>query len=155
MTNNTIIFNSIVAAYTPEEIHELVTSALTPEHIEKAAATMTVEVEGMDPTAALEAVLAADLFHTFQYWKSCGYSVKKGEHAAITCGLWKYTDKPSKAAREAAAALPEGMDKDPEHDPHFYITKSHLFHIGQVQKSDKATGKKEYNEMLAAQRVTA
>ena len=31
-------------------------------------------------------------FHTFQDWKSRGYSVKKGEHALFTADLWKYTD---------------------------------------------------------------
>ena len=29
-----------------------------------------------------------------------GYSVKKGQHAALVCNLWKYTDKPGKAAKE-------------------------------------------------------
>ena len=52
-------------------------------------------------------MLAADTFHTFAEWKRMGYSVKKGQHAALTCQLWKYTDKPGTAAREAAEELAE------------------------------------------------
>ena len=50
----------------------------------------------------ITAMLAADQFHTFAEWKRMGYSVKKGAKSAITCQLWKYTDKPGKAARKAA-----------------------------------------------------
>lgn len=27
--------------------------------------------------------------HTFAYWKSIGYKVRKGEHAAFSCTIWK------------------------------------------------------------------
>lgn len=67
-------------------------------------------------------------------WKRMGYSVKKGQHAALTCQLWKYTDKPRKAARKTAEA--DGKDA-PETDPHFYKTKAHLFHALQVEKSKR------------------
>lgn len=150
MTNNTIIFNEVASVFTPEEIHALVTSAFTPEYIKKASETMSIEADGMDPVAALEAFLAAGLFHTFQYWKACGYSVKKGEHAAITCYLWKYTEKAAKAEIEAKA-LPEECE-DPEHNPRFYKVKAHLFHLGQVKKGGNS-GKKEYAEMLLTQRT--
>ena len=79
-------------------------------------------------------MLAADTFHTFAEWKRMGYSVKKGQHAALVCNLWKYTDKPGKAAKEAAAAA--GQDA-PETDPHFYMAKSHLFNALQVEKSKR------------------
>ena len=72
--------------------------------------------------------------HTFPEWKRMGYSVKKGQHAALVCNLWKYTDKPGKAAREAAEAA--GKDA-PETDPHFYMAKAHLFHALQVEKSKR------------------
>lgn len=38
-------------------------------------------------------MLAAETFHTFAEWKRMGYSVKKGQHAALVCNLWKYTDQ--------------------------------------------------------------
>ena len=79
-------------------------------------------------------MLAADQFHTFAEWKRMGYSVKNGAKSAITCQLWKYTDKPGKAAREAAEAA--GKDA-PETDPHFYMAKAHLFHALQVEKSKR------------------
>ena len=92
--------------------------------------------EGSDetPDAVFHAMLAADTFHTFAEWKRMGYSVKKGQHAALVCNLWKYTDKPGKAAKEAAAAA--GQDA-PETDPHFYMAKSHLFNALQVEKSKR------------------
>lgn len=31
--------------------------------------------------------------HTFQYWKSAGYKVKKGEHAVARIPIWKYSEK--------------------------------------------------------------
>ena len=101
----------------------------------RAAVTITVD-EGSDESAEniFSAMLAADTFHTFAEWKRMGYSVKKGQHAALTCQLWKYTDKPGKAAREAAEA--DGKDA-PETDPHFYMTKAHLFHALQVEKSKR------------------
>ena len=101
----------------------------------RAAVTITVD-EGSEDSAEniFSAMLAADTFHTFAEWKRMGYSVKKGQHAALTCQLWKYTDKPGKAAREAAEAA--GQDT-PETDPHFYMTKAHLFHALQVEKSKR------------------
>ena len=70
--------------------------------------------------------------HTFQEWKARGYSVKKGEKAMLHVDLWKFTNKPPKAAREQAAA--DGRELDD--DPHYYKKLSHLFHVSQVRRSD-------------------
>lgn len=78
-------------------------------------------------------------FHTFQEWKSRGYSVKKGEHAIFTTDLWKYTSKPSKAMMDAAAQA--GKDA-PEEVPHYYKKLSHLFSINQVERIKRKLGKK-------------
>ena len=134
MTNNEIIFETVRNTFTPAQLAELVQATYTAEQIaaRRAAVTITVD-EGSDESAEdiFSAMLAADTFHTFAEWKRMGYSVKKGQHAALTCQLWKYTDKPGKAAREAAEA--DGKDA-PETDPHFYMTKAHLFHALQVEK---------------------
>ena len=109
----------------------------TAEQIAARRAGVKITVaEGSDetPDAVFHAMLAADTFHTFAEWKRMGYSVKKGQHAALVCNLWKYTDKPGKAAKEAAAAA--GQDA-PETDPHFYMAKSHLFNALQVEKSKR------------------
>ena len=105
------------------------------ETARRAGVKITV-AEGSDetPDAVFHAMLAADTFHTFAEWKRMGYSVKKGQHAALVCNLWKYTDKPGKAAKEAAAAA--GQDA-PETDPHFYMAKSRLFNALQVEKSKR------------------
>ena len=121
----------------PSLTAELVAATYTAEQIAARRAGVKITVaEGSDetPDAVFHAMLAADTFHTFAEWKRMGYSVKKGQHAALVCNLWKYTDKPGKAAKEAAAAA--GQDA-PETDPHFYMAKSHLFNALQVEKSKR------------------
>lgn len=135
MTNNEIIFETIRAAFTPAQLADLVKAIYPADKINarRASVKITVAEDSDDtPEDIFNAMLVADTFHTFAEWKRMGYSVKKGEHAALVCNLWKYTDKPGKAAREAAAAA--GQDA-PESDPHFYMAKAHLFSALQVQKS--------------------
>ena len=108
MTNNEIIINQAIA-------HGIYT---------KAEAQAIVAAKGCLP------------IHTFAEWKKAGYSVKRGEHAAITCDLWKYTDRPGKATKaaraEAAKAGQNGPDADAP-DPHYYMAKAHLFTREQVK----------------------
>lgn len=135
MTNNEIIFETVRNTFTPAQLSELVNATHTAEQIAARRAAVTITVDENSTATAEDlfaATLAAETFHTFAEWKRMGYSVKKGQHAAITCQLWKYTDKPGKAAREAAAEA--GKDA-PETDPHFYMTKAHLFHALQVERS--------------------
>ena len=75
-------------------------------------------------------------FHTFQEWKSRGYSVKKGEHAIFTALLWRFTNKPSKATIEAAEAA--GNEEIGE-NPHYYKKLSHLFAANQVEPMKQRT----------------
>lgn len=74
MTNNEIIINQAIA-------HGIYT---------KAEAQAIVAAKGCLP------------IHTFAEWKKAGFSVKRGEHAAIICDLWKYTERPGKAAKTPA-----------------------------------------------------
>lgn len=122
MTNNQIITSTVKAAFSPEQIAQLASAIFTPEQIAKH------QQIGMEPAEIL-----ASSFHTFAEWKRLGYSVKKGEHAALIAHLWKYTDKPSRKKREAAEAAGE----EPEENgvDHFYKAKSHLFSYLQVEKS--------------------
>lgn len=48
------------------------------------------EIETDEGTATIE--LPEDI-HTFQGWKSLGYSVKKGEKSSIKFAIWKHTRK--------------------------------------------------------------
>ena len=135
MTNNEIIFETVKAAFTPAQLAQLVAATYTEEQVlaRRGSVTITVDPESSEnPEDILTALLAAETFHTFAEWKRMGYSVKKGQHAALVCNLWKYTEKPGKAAREAAAEA--GQDA-PETDPHFYMARSHLFSRLQVEKS--------------------
>ena len=134
MTNNEIIFETVRAAFTPAQLADLVKAIYPADKINarRASVKITVAEDSDDtPEDIFNAMLAADTFHTFAEWKRMGYSVKKGQHAALVCNLWKYTDKPGKAAREAAAAAGEDA---PESDPHFYMAKAHLFSALQVEK---------------------
>ena len=80
---------------------------------------------------ALTIAYRGDLpFHTFAEWKSRGYHVKRGEHALFTADLWKYTDKPSKAQREAAV---QNGDDAPASDGHYYLKTSYIFGAHQVE----------------------
>lgn len=75
MTNTQIIYNAALAhGFTADQLNDLLTA-----------------YNGALP------------FHTFAEWGRMGYQVKAGEHALFVADLWKYTDKPSKATREAAA----------------------------------------------------
>ena len=106
MTNNEIIFETVRSSFTPAQLAELVNAIYPAEKISARRASVTITVpEGSDTNAEdyFTAMLAAETFHTFAEWKRMGYSVKKGQHAALVCNLWKYTDKPGKATREAAA----------------------------------------------------
>ena len=137
MTNNEIIFETVRSSFSAAQLSELVSATHPPEQIAARRASVKITVaDGSDetPDGIFFAMLAAETFHTFAEWKCMGYSVKKGQHAALVCNLWKYTDKPGKAAREAAAAAGE---EAPEVDPHFYMAKSHLFHALQVEKSKR------------------
>lgn len=76
--------------------------------------------------------------HTFQEWKRMGFSVKKGEHAALVCTLWKFTNKPGKengTGRQAAAELGEIAAElvEEKADPHYYTAKAALFTAAQVK----------------------
>lgn len=149
MTNEEIILKSVQAHLTPAQRHEIAAVAYTPEQIAHAVEHIP---DGLDELAAAQ-------IHTFGFWKQNGKSVKRGEKALFTCPLWKYTDKPSKAQRDAAEAAGE----EAKAHPHYYPTTSYMFSCLQVESSKPApAGRfksmdeiKAYNKMLAEQRRAA
>lgn len=121
---------------------------------------------GIYTKAEAQAIVAAKgclPIHTFAEWKKAGYSVKRGEHAAIVCDLWKYTERPGKATKaaraEAAKAGQNGPDADAP-DPHYYMAKAHLFTLDQVKPAGQDDAPKAktpeeiaaYNKKLADER---
>lgn len=162
MTNEQIILNE-AAKLDPATLHAIAAAHHTPEQIAAIAAkATTTDDDGNEKPASVadvEAVLAADELHTIAKWNSLNKRIRTGEKSLITCYLWKYTTKPSKAQREAAEA--EGKEAAP--DPHYYPTKSHLFSCLQVQDSKPAPAGRfsstaeiiAYNKKLAAERKAA
>lgn len=63
--------------------------------------------------------------HTFAEWKKYGYSVKKGEHAALTVRLWR---------KRIAKLIEEYSGEEMEADSGYYMTTAHLFTGAQVEK---------------------
>lgn len=57
--------------------------------------------------------------HTYARWKSMGYQVKRGEHAAFSTSIWKYTKKKNEQGEE---------------ESHMFMKKSHFFSRSQVEK---------------------
>lgn len=70
--------------------------------------------------------------HTFAGWKKYGYSVKKGEHAALKVRIWRKkgvkTDKPSDD-KEAVEVEPDGDG--------YYLVPAFLFTGAQVERIEK------------------
>ena len=63
--------------------------------------------------------------HTFAEWKNHGYSVKKGEHAALTVSIWKRKTKKKKDGKTAEA--------EKEEEEGFFLTTAYLFTKEQVE----------------------
>lgn len=160
MTNEKIIFNAVYEQLTAEQRHEIAAAVMSPEQIAALAAQIVhVDKDGNESRGTIEeaeALAAADNVHTFDHWKKNGKSVKFGEKHVIECYLWKFTTKPSRAQREAAAE----QGKEAQDHPHFYPTKSHLFSCLQVESSRPAPVGRfsstaeiiAYNKKLAAER---
>lgn len=59
--------------------------------------------------------------HTFNEWKNRGYMVRKGEHAKLTCQIWK--------PRKKKEVKPD----EEEERSGFYMTKAFFFTEEQVE----------------------
>lgn len=163
MTNEKIILNACMEQLTAQQRHEIAAAVKTPEQLAALAAQIiTTDENGNETPGTIEDAelfVTAEHVHTFHEWKRRGQSVKKGEHRVITCDLWMFTTKPSKAQREAAAAA----GKEAEEHPHFYPTKAHLFSCLQVESNKPAPkGRfgsveaiKAYNKKLSDERKAA
>lgn len=62
--------------------------------------------------------------HTFKEWLNLGYSVKKGEKAAMVCDIWRMTNYKKKSSTE----------DEEEKEDHFYMKKAFFFKRDQVEK---------------------
>lgn len=88
--------------------------------------------------AAQAAGLAGAILHTFAEWKRLGYSVNKGEHAALSCIIWRAkTGKPSQQA-DAQQLQELSPDADGEVVSGYYKHLAHFFAASQVRRTDAA-----------------
>lgn len=129
--NNTLIYEAIGAAFTPEQIHLLAATVATPEQIAaRAALLVKTDAEGnpLDATPDAERLILADNLHTYNAWRKQGLQVRGGQKALLSCMLWRWTDKPSKARRAEAAAA----GHDVEAESHYYMKRCYLFSSAQV-----------------------
>lgn len=137
MTNNEIIADSVLSTVGIEAVEALAASVYSPAQLAARRASIRVELapgsmmtqEEAD-RAAFGEYLAVNLYHTFEGWKKSGYSVKKGEHAAVIAWIWK-PKKPSKAEQEAEALMQSGPSLMA---PEFVKCKAFLFSRDQVEK---------------------
>lgn len=72
--------------------------------------------------------------HTLQGWASRGYKIKKGEHAVAETRLWK---KKKKSDGENEQPEPEEQDGQIPTNRDFYMCRSFLFGMEQVEKAEK------------------
>jgi hypothetical protein len=131
--NNTLIYEAIGTTFTPEQVHLLAATVATPEQIAARAARITkTDADGnlIDATPDAERLILADNLHTYNTWKAQGLQVRGGQKALLSCMLWRWTDKPSKARRDEAAA----QGKDAAEDAHYYMKRCYLFTAAQVER---------------------
>ena len=139
--NNTLIYDAICTTFTPEQVHLLAATVATPELIAATAARLTATDEAGNPidvTPDAERLILADNLHTYNTWKAQGLQVRGGQKALLSCMLWRWTDKPSKARRDEAAA----QGKDAGEDAHYYMKRCYLFASFQVSKPQPVHVKK-------------
>lgn len=112
---------------TPEKAKEIDVSTLTAENIADYLPALLMSLAhdkhnssiilaagiqaGVIPPAALLEYFTTGRMpavHTFDIWKKAGYNVKKGEKAAFTARIWKFTEKAVTLTAEDAAAMNAG-----------------------------------------------
>lgn len=60
--------------------------------------------------------------HTYAYWKTLGYKVRKGEHAAFKCTIWKARNKKTT------------VDGEEKETVNMFMKTAHFFTRSQVDK---------------------
>jgi hypothetical protein len=93
---------------------------------------IVVEIE-KDGQMVKMAVPEPEEIHTFAEWKARGYYVRKGEKAVTKFTIWNFTNKPNKAAREAAKEAGEEVGTN----PHYYMKESYFFTLSQTTAATK------------------
>lgn len=95
-----------IADYLPA----LLMSLANDKHNSSIILAAGIEAGVIPPAALLEYFTTGRMpaVHTFDIWKKAGYNVKKGEKAAFTARIWKFTEKAVTLTAEDAAAMNAG-----------------------------------------------
>lgn len=148
MTNNEIIRAGVQRTFTPAQIHDLAVAYCDLQQIAARAAVTTVtDADGneIDPMPIVELDFVAAQFHTIGEWNKAGRCVKRGQKSAFRTKIWQYTNKPSAAARKAAAENGTELADD----PHFYLASAWFFHFGQTEPQAAAPEKMSAEDLKA------
>ena len=112
MTNNQIIF------------------AAEQELAEQGIIKYTGRVLKMTTPEGMEIeIQETEALHTYKEWQQLGYQVQKGQKAITKLTIWNFTNKASKAVREAA----EKEGKEAPATAHYYMKESAFFSSSQVE----------------------
>lgn len=79
-----------------------------------------------------EEVELPEEIHTFNGWKTRGYSVKRGEKSAIKFPIWKYAAGKKRA--ESAEKSENGENGEQEDNSRMFMKNSAFFTKSQVEK---------------------
>jgi len=91
-------------------------------------ATIAKKVYTEEEVAKLIKTYGSLPLYTFQEWKKAGYSVKKGQHAKLSCIIWLPS---TKAYAEKDIVTGEGKEID---TTHFFPKLAYFFGPDQVEK---------------------
>ena len=107
-----------------------------------------IEAGAINPVALLEYFQTGRMpaVHTFDIWQKAGYQIRKGETAAFTARIWKYTEKKAGTYTEEEAAAINSMvvnadgsdmvQAGEEKTSHDFIKKTaYFFTVDQVTKN--------------------
>ena len=64
--------------------------------------------------------------HTFKEWKRMGFIVRKGEHAKLTCSIWRWNNKHN--------SMPQDENEVEIDESHFYKIRAHFFDETQIER---------------------
>ncbi len=80
-------------------------------------------LEVIDEAGNVHTMPEPEPIHTFNYWKECGYIVRKGQKAVTKLTIWKHTTKQPRQE--------DGEDTQPE--SRMFMKSSAFFALSQVE----------------------
>jgi hypothetical protein len=101
--------------------------------------------QGKNAKGEVVTIQEVEPVHTFAYWKSLGYSVKKGEKAKLSIMIWKHVEKERKLSEDEKKTMNEATkllltDGNPDSDTvkqeSMFMKKAFFFTFDQVEKTD-------------------